>query len=473
MNQMDSAEEYEKTKEVETLLGDPKKAILAMAIPTIIALAAQSANNLVDAIWVSGLGRDALAAVGLFFPVFFTIIGVSTGIGIGAAAAISKRIGAGNKAEADRTATHAIVLVLIGSIVMTVLLFLFLEPILRAIGAGAEEGTIQNCISYGLPIVVFMFVFMTTGVMSNILRSEGAAKRSMYILILSAVINLILDPFFIYDYGLGWGIAGAAMATVLAEGIALSAMLYWYFIKKDLFLRFRFRGFKFEFSIIKDILGVGIPASLQMTIVSVVSIFMNLLLLKAGGDDGIAIYSSDWRILSILMIPLMGIATGIVPVCAAAFGARRYDKVKVAYTYALKLSVSLMAVICAVTVISASYMVLAFTYDPATEYLRSGMGEFLMIAALLLPFMAMGTVAESLFQSLGMGMRSLTSTIFRNFLMVPLCYIAMISTTGLTYIWWGVTFSEVIASSFVVMWSFLILRTIMKEFNFERKLAGV
>jgi len=464
MVSVDALEEDEKTKDVETLLGDPKKAILAIAIPTTIALVAQSANNLVDAIWVSGLGRDALAAVGLFFPLFFIIIGVSAGIGIGAASAISKRIGAENKAEADRTATHAIVLVLIGSAIMTVLLLFSLEPILRAFGTGAGEGTIQECINYGLPIVAFMTVFMVTGVLSNILRSEGAAKRSMYILILAAVINLVLDPFFIYDYGLGWGMTGAALATVVAEGVALAVMFYWYFIKKDLYLRFRFRGFIFESVIIKDILRVGIPASMQMTIISVVSIFMNLILLKAGGDDGVAIYSSDWRVLSILTIPLMGIATGIVPVCAAAFGAKRYDKVKIAYTYALKLSVLLMVIVCVITIIFAAQMVYAFTYDHSTEYLRGGMAEFLMIAALFLPFMAMGMMAESLFQSLGMGIRSLTSTIFRNFLMIPLCYVAMIATTGLTFIWWGVTLSEVIASSFVVVWSFFILRALMKKF---------
>ena len=466
-------EEGEKTKDVETLLGDPKKAILAIAVPTTVALVAQSANNLVDAVWVSGLGRDALAAVGLVFPLFFIIIGVSTGIGIGAASAISKRIGAENKAEADRTASHAIILVLIGGMAMTAVLLLSLEPIIRVLGSGAEEGTIQESINYGLPIVGFMVVFMVTGVLSNILRSEGAAKRSMYILILAAVINLVLDPFFIYDYGLGWGMTGAAVATVVAEGVALSAMLYWYFVKKDLYLSFRFKGFKFESLIIKDILRVGIPASLQMTIISIVSIFMNLMLLEAGGDDGVAIYSSDWRVLSILTIPLMGIATGLVPVCAAAFGAKRYDKIKTAYNYALKLSVLLMVAVSAITIIFASHMVFAFTYDPATEYLRGGMAEFLRIAALFLPFMAMGMVAESLFQSLGMGLRSLASTVFRNFLMIPLCYVAMIATTGLTYIWWGATFSEVIASAIVVTWSFVIVKNLIKGAGQKREQAGV
>ena len=465
-------EEFEKTKDVETLLGDPKKAILAMAIPTIIALVAQSVNNLVDAAWVAGLGTDALAAVGIVFPVFFIIIGICNGIGVGAASAIAKKIGAGDKAAADRTAAHAVALILVASAITMIVLLVLLRPLLGIMGAGASESTIDECVNYAFPIIVFVAVFMMIGVMSNILRSEGAAKRSMYILVIAAVINLILDPFFIYDYGLGWGMSGAATATVIAEAVALLVMLYWYFVKKDLFLKFRFRGFRFDMRIIRDIFQVGIPAALQMMVVSVVVVFMNLIILQAGGDDGVAIYSTDWRLLSVLMIPLMGIASGLVPVCAAAYGARRYDKVKVAFTYAVRISTIFTIVVVVITIVFAPYLLLIFTYDAGTEYLRPGMTEFLRIGAIFLPFVAAGAAAESLFQALGMGMRALMSTLFRNFLLIPVCYIAMLTTSGLTYIWWGSAFAEIAGSLFVAVWSFIILRVLMKEFGLERKLAG-
>ena len=457
------------TKDVETLLGNPKKAILAMAVPTTIALVAQSVTNLTDAMWVSGLGTDALAAVGIIFPLFFIIIGVGQGIGIGAASAISKRIGAENKADADRTAAHAMVLIIIASIIMTVVLIIFLEPIIRLIGGGATEETIQQCLRFGLPMVVFTVVFLVVGVMSNVLRSEGAAKRSMYVLIMVAVINVVIEPFFIYGYGLGWGMTGASLATIVAESIGLAVVFYWYFIRKDLFLRFMFRGFKFDRTITKDIFVVGIPAAFQMIVISIVSIFMIHILLLAGGDDGVAIYSSDWRIISILMIPVMGIAMGIVPVCAAAFGAGRYDKIKIAYNYALKLSISLMVVVAVITIVFAPQMNMAFTYSEDTAHLRDGMTEFLRIAALFLPFIAMGNCAESLFQSLGMGMKSLTSTILRNFLMIPFCYAAAVLTSGLTYIWWGATFAEIIASGFVLVWSLIVLRGVIRKRSGHRE----
>jgi Na+-driven multidrug efflux pump len=168
----------------------------------------------------------------------------------------------------------------------------------------------------------------------------------------------------------------------------------------------------------------------------------------------------------------MGIASGIVPVCAAAYGARRYDKVRTAYVYGIKISALMMTAIAAATIIFAPQMVAVFTYDPGTEYLRDGMAEFLRISAIFLPFVALGATAESLFQALGMGVRALVSTLFRNFLLVPVCYFAMLTTTGLTYIWWGSTFSEIIGCIFVAGWSLLVLKVIMKEFNLEKKLAG-
>ena len=459
----------EKTKEVETLLGDPKKAILAIALPTAVALIAQSVNSLVDAAWVAGLGSDALTAVGIIFPIFFIVIGISNGIGVGAASAISKRIGAGNKTDADKTASHAIVLVILVSAIMTIIMMLVLEPMIRLIGGDASESTIQECLNYGRPLVLFTFVFMLIGVMSSILRSEGAAKRSMYILIIAALINVVLDPFFIYDYGLGWGMTGAALATILAESVALSVMFYWYFVKKDLFLKFRFRGFRFEKEIIKDIFKVGIPASAEMIIMSVVMMVTNIILLMAGGDDAVAIYSSDWRLINVLAIPMMGIASGIVPVCAAAFGAGRADKIRVALNYSSKISCLSMIVISTVAMIFAPQILYVFTYGPDTEYLREGMVEFLRVACLFLPFMAFSYIGVSFFQALGMGMKSLVAMIFMSFIMVPSCYIIMLTTEGMTLIWWTMAASEIIGSLFIVFWSRSTLKKV--ERNMEMSIS--
>lgn len=455
-------EEDARTTEVEMLLGNPKKAILAMAIPTTVALMAQAANNLVDAIWVAGLGPGAMAAIGFVFPLFMIIIGISNGIGVGAASAIARRIGRNDKEEADNAASHAIVLVILASLILTPILYFSLEPLLTMISNGF---VVDLSLAYAQPAVMMLFVFMLVGVMSSILRSEGAAKRSMYILIVAAILNMVLDPIFIYDdmlfgFGLGMGMAGAAWATVLAESVALVVMMYWYFVKKDLFLRFKFKGFKFNREISSDVFRVGIPASMEMMIISIVSIAMNLILTMAGGDRAVAIYSSDWRILQILMIPLNGIAYAVVPVCAAAFGAKRPDNIKEGYTYSLKISLIAMIVIAVITAVFAEYITMAFTYTEETSVLRPDMVEFLRIACVFLPFLAFGAVSASLFQSLGMGLKSLVATVFRNSLMLPVCYLLIGS--GLTAIWWGVTGAEIAGSMLIGIWCLLVLKELLK-----------
>ena len=447
------------TKDVETLTGNPKKAILALAIPSMVALAAQAVNNVINAAWVAGLGEDAMAAVGIVFPLFFIIIGFSNGIGIGASSAIARRIGRGNKEEADDAATHAIALALVISAIITPILVLAVEPLMHAMGG---ESIIADCVEYATPIMLMIIIFMLVGVMSSILRAEGAAKRAMYILVIAAVLNLILDPFFIYDFGLGWGLAGAAWATVLAESIALMFMLYWYFVKKNIYLNIRFRGFRFKKSTTFDIFRVGIPAASEMMIISFVSVIMNLILETASGTDAVAVYSTDWRLIQMLMIPLMGISMAVVPVCAAAYGARKNDKIREAYRYSLKISVTAMLVISVITAITAPYLTMIFTY--AAGNLQEQMVQFLRISCVFLPFIAFGFVSASLFQALGMGVRSLISTAFRNGLMIPAAYVAMLFGT-LTTVWWAVCAAEIAGCMLVGIWCLATMRVLMKGYG--------
>jgi len=447
------------TKEVEILTGNPKKAILALAIPSMVALAAQAVNNVINAAWVAGLGESAMAAVGIVFPLFFIIIAFSNGIGIGASSAIARRIGRGNKPEADDAATHAIMLAVVISIIITPILFFLVEPMMQIMGG---HSIIDECVEYATPIILMIIVFMLVGVMSSVLRAEGAAKRAMYVLIIAAILNLVLDPFFIYDFGLGWGLAGAAWATVLAESIALIVMIYWYFVKKNIYLRIKFKGFRFKKSTTFDIFRVGIPAASEMMIISFVSVIMNLILESASGTDAVAVYSTDWRLIQMLMIPLMGIAMAVVPVCAAAYGARKNDKIQEAYRYSLRISIVAMIFISIATAISAPYLTMIFTYS--ADSLQDMMIEFLRVSCVFLPFLAFGFVSASLFQALGMGVRSLISTAFRNGLMIPAAYLAMTFGT-LTTVWWAVCAAEIAGCLLVGVWCLATMRVLMKGYS--------
>jgi putative MATE family efflux protein len=452
-------EKSRRTKDVNILTGDPKKAIIAMIIPISVALMIQTLNNVIDAVWVTGLGPNALAALGVVFPIFFILIAIGSGIGVGASQAIARRIGAKDIEGADKAAVQGMMLVIISGVVMTVLM-LAISPFLvgKIGGAGIES----ECLAYIIPIIVGTVVIFLSGYFSSLLRSEGSAKRSMNIQIAGAAINIVLDPIFIYVFD--WGLAGAAIATIVAIAIPLLACVYWYKIKKDTFLRLSFKNFKFDKLMCKDIFSVGLPAGMEMILISLVAMLVNTIVNDVGGTDAVAVYASGWRIIDMLLIPLMAMSWAIVPVCAASYGAKRYDRVKIAYYYALKLMIIVMSVLMVLTYIFAPQICMLFTYSESTMGLRGEMVNMLRIMILFLPFLALGFVSSGFFQSLGMGMKSLISTAIRNMLQIPVClYLATFGV--LTYLWWGVTVAEIAGSVIMGVWGILLLRAMLKDWQ--------
>ena len=451
----------ENTKGVDTLLGNPRKAIISMSIPLIIAMLTQSANNLIDAVWVAGLGPDALAAVGFVFPLFFILVGFGNGIGVGASSAISRHIGRGNKTGVDSTATQSVVLTVVIGIIVAGLLLVFQRGLLSAMGSG---DTLELCIQYATPIFLCALILLVNGLMSNLLRSEGAAKRAMMTQIMAALINIVLDPLFIYDYGLGLGLAGAAWATITAVSISLAVMCFWFFVKRDTYIKMSARYIRLEKDVVSDILRVGIPVSLEMVIMSVFSIFINMIIVMADrGTDGLAIFSSTWRIIQLLMIPVMGIGSAVVPVFGASYGARRYDKIKEAYLYSIKISTLMMIVIVAVTLLTADYLVYLYAYSDSVAPLKDDMASCLRILCLFLPFMSMGFVGVGLFQSLGLGMYSLICSIVRNGLQIPASWILLVTVGSTVSITWGIMSMEALGSVIGGVWSYLLLRSLLSK----------
>ena len=449
------------TKGVDTLLGNPKKAILAMSVPLIIAMIAQSANNLIDAVWVANLGPDALTAVGIIFPLFFIMIGFGNGIGIGASSAIARHIGRGDKDAVDSTATQSIVLVVIIGIVMSVFMLVFQRPLLTMFGA---DKSLELCIEYGTPIFAMTLVFFLNGLLSNLLRSEGAAKRAMATQILAAVINIILDPIFIYDFGLGMGMAGAAWATIVAVSISLIVIFFWFFVKRDTYIRIKKKYIRLQYETVYDILRVGIPASLEMIVMSLFSIIINIIIIQADwGENGIAIFSSTWRLVQMLMIPNMAIGGAVVPVFAAAYGARRYDKIREAYIYALKVCTVIMVTIVIITLLTADWMVLMFAYNEEVAPMKEEMASCLRILCLFLPFMSWGFVGAGLFQSMGLGLYSFICTVVRNGLQVPASWILLVTVGTTVSITWGISSMEIVGSILGGFWSYLVLRSLLKK----------
>ncbi|MEA1869633.1 MAG: MATE family efflux transporter [Euryarchaeota archaeon] len=440
---------------VKTLLGDPKKAIIKLSLPMIVAMSAQTIYNLVDAVWVSGLGADALAAIGFVFPFFFAAMALSNGLGVGGGSAISRRIGASDKDGADNVAVHTIVIMLLLAVIFTIPLFVFANDIFALIGAGSATGM---AVSYARIIFAGSIFIFITSVASAILRAEGDVKRAMYVMMLGAGLNIILDPIFIYT--LDMGIAGAAYATIVSLAVSSAVMVNWLLFKKDTYVSFKFSGFRFDRAIVRDISRVGIPASATQLSMSLTMVVMNIMVVAVGSIAGVAVYTTGWRVASIATLPLIGIATAVVSVTGAAFGARSYNKVSIAHLYATKIGFLIEAVIAVATFIFAPQIAAVFTHSESTAHIAPDLIIFLRVVSLFYAGVPFGMFSSSLFQGTGKGMNALFVTILRTLILVPIfaALFAFNFDMGLTGIWWGMVAANIIGSAVAFIWARLYVR---------------
>ena len=435
------AEEAQLTKDAKVMLGDPKKALIAMAIPIVISNLIQSANNIIDTIWLTSIGVDAQAAVSTIFPIFFIVIGLGNGIAVGVSQALARRVGANNKVEANNVAEQAIVMSLILSIVLTIVFLLFAEHIIIA---GGGSSNMDACMAYAIPIFVGFPAIILSDIFSGLLRSEGSSKRAMYIMVLGAGLNIILDPIFIF--GLDMGISGAAWATTVSMAVPMVMVVYWYYVRKDTYVIPTFKGFRFDGRLIADILKVGVPASMEMVLLSFMMMAMNLIIEGVGSVEGIAIYGNSWKLMDLFFMPTMAIGFAVVPLCAAAVGAKDYHRVRTIYNLALKYGILISIVITVVLLLFAEYLVIPFSYSEETLPLRPQMVTMLMICALFMPFSPLGYTSSGYFQGMGWGLKSLSIILMLNLLRIPIC-LMMASVYGtLESIWWGVVAAEILGS---------------------------
>lgn len=399
-------------EEIDLIVNHPKKAINKLALPIIISNLFMTLNNIIDGIWVAGLGPEPLAAVGFVTPLFFAFVGIANGLGAGSNSLIARCIGAKKYHEAGNSAIHSMMLCFIVTVISTAVILIILKPLLLIMGAA---DVLDYSLTYGYIVLGGVFSLFLPAMMAAIFRSQGEVERASYPLMLTAIINMILDPIFIYVLGLG--ITGAAIATVLAATLAMLPMIYWMFYKKDSFLEIRLSEYKRNLSIYKDILVVGIPASLEQFILSFVSILMNYWLTLLSGTIAVAAYTATWRLVSIGISPLIGIGVAALTVGGAAYGARNLENLKTALNYGVKLGLISSAIICSVFFIFAEPLSFIFSYSASSAVLSDRVVEALRILCFFILLMPLGILAGNIFQSMGKGTISLSLTVLRSFIL--------------------------------------------------------
>jgi putative MATE family efflux protein len=335
----------------------------------------------------------------------------------------------------------------------------FIDAILRGMGAGAvaHVASSYSRIMFGGTIIIFF-----SNVSSALLRGEGDVKRAMYAMMFGAGLNIVLDPIFIYTLRLG--VPGAAWATIISLFMSALLLFYWTCIKQDTYISITFRQFRLNARIVKDILRVGIPSTIMQLTMAFSVLFLNMIVVKVGGTDGIAVYTTGWRVAMVAVLPLLGMSTAVVSVTGAAYGGRVYEKLKDAYNYALQIGVIIELCIAAATYCLAPQIAAIFTQTQEGARITHDLVVFCRVMFVFYPASAFGISSSALFQGIGKGTTALALTIVRTIVLAtPTAYVlAVLFNLGLPGVWWGIVTGNTLGGLVAYLWARSTIHRLMQ-----------
>ena len=430
----------EQTKENKMGTMPVNRLLITMSLPMMISMLVQALYNVVDSIFVSRINENALTAVSLAFPIQTLMIAVAGGTCVGINAVLSKALGEKEQERVDNTAVSGIVLMaasyflfLLVGLFATRAFYLSQTDDVQIVEFGVQYLSIVCSCSFGL---FAQFVF------ERLLQSTG---RTFYIMITQgtgAIINIILDPIFIFGL-LGMprmGVAGAAVATVTGQTIAGTIALVINF-KKNEDIHIRFQGFRLKREIVGMIYKIGVPSMIMQAIGSVMTYGMNLILISFT-PTATAVFGVYFKLQSFIFMPVFGLNNGLVPILAYNYGAGRRDRFISALKCGIVYAVSIMAV--GVVIFHTIPAVLLGFFEASDEMLRIGVPALRIISLSFLPA-GFGIVCGTAFQALGNAVYSMLVSIARQ-LVVLLPAAFLLSLSGeVTYVWWAFPIAEVMS----------------------------
>lgn len=432
---MEKKNSFMQTKPVFSLL-------LSMSVPMMLSMLIQSLYNIVDSIYVSRLGTDALTAVSLAYPLQNAILSAAVGIGVGISSAISIHLGAGNREKADRAATLGIALTLIHCIFFIIAGLTISEPFLKLftdnpkiLNDASIYTEIVLCLSFGS---LFQIAF------EKIFQGIGEMKITMYLLIAGCVVNIILDPILIFGL-LGFpalGVAGAAIATVIGQ---ISALLLYIIVyrRNSYAVHISFKHLVFDKAIIRQIYSVGIPSTVMMLLPSILISVLNSIL-TAFSDVYVAVLGVYFKLQTFIYMPANGIVQGMRPIIGYNYGAGESSRVKSTIRYSLLTAAGLMLTGTILALALPKQILALFDADAA---LMSAGVTALRIISLGFLVSSVGLIYSGVFEAIGNGRNSLIISLLRQFVItIPLSFI-LTRFFGPTGVWISFPVGELCASA--------------------------
>ncbi|HER24478.1 MAG TPA: MATE family efflux transporter [Candidatus Atribacteria bacterium] len=445
-------------KQMTARLGEEKisKLLLNLSVPATVGMFVNALYNLVDTIFVGrGVGAIAIGGLTVAFPIQMVIMAFAMMIGIGAASAISRSLGEKNIERADYVAGNSFLCVIISSAIISTLGLIFTEPILRIFGS--TETILPYAKDY-ITIILWGSIFFSFGMSSNnLIRAEGNAKVAMATMLIGAILNIILDPIFIFIFKLG--VKGAALATIISQFISFLYILTYLYSGKSS-LKIKLHHLKPKINIIKEIFAVGSAAFSRQISGSVVAIVVNNSLRVFGGDIALIIVGILHRVTMFVFMPLFGVIQGMQPIVGFNYGAKKLDRVK----EAVKLSLI-------TTIVIATFGWLIIEFFPFTvismftrdaEIVEKG-SSIMRIVISMIPIIGIQIVGAALFQSLGKAVPSLILSLLRQVLLfIPLVIILpRVLSLGLLGIWIAYPAADILSVTLTA----LFLRSELKKMS--------
>ena len=430
------------------------KLITLLAIPTVIAMLVTALYNFADTAFVASLNNDSItAAVNVVFPLMTVIQAVGFMVGMGAGSIIARLLGKHLDTEASKTASNALFLTVLFGIVILIFGLIFIKPLMKLLNA--SDTVLPYARDYAFYIIIASPIVMASFALNNFLRAEGKAKLSTIGLTTGAILNVILDPLFIFVFKLG--IAGAAIATAISQSVSFIILLSFYLRKKTV-VELHIKNISFNFRDFGLICVIGLPSLLRQGLASVATILLNGAANTYGGDTGTAAMGVVAKITQVIFMIMLGIGQGYQPVVGYNYGARKYKRVKESFWFMLIMSTCIMVIGSALFAIFAEPLVDLLVEKE--EGIAIGVNA-LRFQCLGLAFCALGVACNMSFQSLGKKVRAILVSILRQ----GICYIPFIIILPIYMGITGVEISMMIADilTFIICIPFAI--SFFKEIN--------
>lgn len=434
-------------------LGEAKisKLLLKFSIPAITGMLVNALYNVVDTIFVgNGVGKLGIAGLTIGFPVMLVIMAFGMLVGIGATSLISIRLGEQKKEEAELIAGNAMILLISISAVITAAGLLFLDPLLQIFGASQE--VLPYAREY-LSIILWGAVFQSIGFgMNNFIRAEGNPKIAMFTMLIGAILNTILDPIFIFV--LGWGIRGAAAATVFSQMVSAAWVLYYFFFGNSL-LKIHLKNLRLRFPIVTGIIAIGsAPFAVQIA-ASVLTTIMNKSLGIYGGDTAISGMGVINRITLLVLMPIFGINQGAQPIIGYNYGAQKFDRVKKALKLAIAAATTIVLIGFTFTRLFPEQIISIFNSDP--ELISFG-ARGLKIYLVFLPIIGFQIVSSNYFQAVGKPRQAMFLSLSRQVVVLIPALLILPRFFGLDGVLMAGPVSDLVSSILTGTWLFIELR---------------